>query len=141
MNTGSIPKARLRVIVAEDNRVVRRVLCDIIRQDDNLILVGEASDGAAALQLLKTFRPDVLCLDLIMPGMDGLAALRQIQVHYPDLRVIIVSGNSTAEAVAETRSLGCSAFVVKPFTAAKLLRAIYSASGRQRAARASAAES
>ena len=142
MKVGGIPKAQLRVIVAEDNSVVRRVLCGIIRQDENLILVGEASHGAAALKLVKTFRPDVLCLDLIMPGMDGIAALRQIQVDYPEVRVIIVSGDSTAEAVSEVRSLGCSGFVVKPFTAAKVLRAIYSASGTAESSpRGSAAES
>jgi two-component system chemotaxis response regulator CheY len=128
MNTGGILKAPLRVIVAEDNRVVRQLICGIIRQDPNLELVGEASDGAAALELVKTLKPNALCLDLIMPGMDGMTALRQIQVDYPQVRVIIISGDSTAEAVSQARSLGCSAFVVKPFTAAKVLGAIYSAS-------------
>ena len=129
MSVDGIPKTPLRVIVAEDNGVIRQTLCGIIRQDENLNLVGEASDGAAALKLIKSLRPDVLCLDLIMPGINGIAALREIQQLHPQVRVIIVSGDSTAATVSEARHLGCSNFVVKPFSAAKVLHAIYSACG------------
>jgi two-component system chemotaxis response regulator CheY len=64
-----------------------------------------------------------------MPGIDGMSALRTIKEKYPEMRVILVTGQSTSEIVAEALKLGASGFVVKPFNADKLLRAVYNALG------------
>jgi two-component system chemotaxis response regulator CheY len=115
------------VAVAEDNPVVREVLRGIIRQDETLTLVGEAANGQAALDLVELRKPDVICLDVQMPGMDGIAVLRRIKADYPDTRVIIVTGHATSNVVKEALSLGAHGFVVKPFNADKLLRTIHTA--------------
>ena len=115
------------IVVAEDNAVVREVLRGIIRQDKSLKIVGEAANGAAALDLVAMHEPDVACLDIMMPGMDGLAVLRRIKEEHAKTRVIIVTGQSTSDVVTEALKLGAHGFVVKPFNADKLLRAIHHA--------------
>ena len=115
------------VAIAEDNPVVREVLRGIIRQDESLRLVAEAVNGPAALDLVELHKPNVICLDILMPGMDGLAVLRKIKAEHAETRVIIVTGQSTSDVVAEALKLGAHGFVVKPFNADKLLRAIHHA--------------
>ena len=115
------------IVIAEDNAVVREVLRGIIRQNKGLAIVGEANNGQDALDLVERLKPDLLCLDVLMPGMDGLTALRQLREHHPDTRVIVVTGQSTSEVVSEAMKLGANGFVVKPFNADKLLRAIATA--------------
>jgi two-component system chemotaxis response regulator CheY len=105
------------------------VLRGVIRHDDRLRIVGEAANGQAALELVDSTRPDLVCLDVLMPGLDGLSALKTIREKYPETRVILVTGQSTSEVVSEALKHGASGFVVKPFNANQLLRAIYNALG------------
>ena len=116
-----------KIVIAEDNTVVREVLRGIIRQDKSLDIVGAAANGEIALELVAMHEPDLLCLDILMPGLDGLAVLRRIREEHPDTRVLIVTGQSTSEVVSEARKLGAHGFVVKPFNADKLLRGIHGA--------------
>ena len=120
-------EGRYTIAVAEDNAVVREVVRGIIRQDKSLKLVAEAVNGPTALEIVGTHKPNILCLDVLMPGMDGIAVLRKIKEEHPDTRVIIVTGQATSEVVKEALSLGAHGFVVKPFNADKLLRAIHAA--------------
>jgi two-component system chemotaxis response regulator CheY len=115
------------VLIAEDNPVVREVLRGVIRHDDRLRIVGEAANGQLALDLVDSLKPDLVCLDVLMPGLDGLTALKTIKEKYPDTRVILVTGQSTSEVVGEALKHGASGFVVKPFNANQLLRAVYNA--------------
>lgn len=126
------------MVIAEDNPVAREVLRGIIRHDDRLKLVGEAANGQIALELVESLRPDLVCLDVLMPGLDGIEVLRVIAEQYPKTRVILVTGQSTSEVVTEALRQGACGFVVKPFSADKLLRAIHSALAKplQRAAAA-----
>jgi two-component system chemotaxis response regulator CheY len=116
-----------RIVVAEDNPVVREVLRGVIRQDKSLAIVGEAAHGQAALDLVDSLAPDLVCLDILMPGIDGISVLRTMREKHPDTRVIVVTGQSTSEVVTEALKLGAAGFVVKPFNAEKLLRAIHNA--------------
>jgi two-component system chemotaxis response regulator CheY len=115
---------KYRILIAEDNPVVREVLRGVMRHDDRLRIVGEAANGQLALELVESLKPDLVCLDVLMPGLDGLSALKTIKEKYPDMRVILVTGQSTSEVVAEALKLGASGFVVKPFNANQLLRAV-----------------
>jgi two-component system chemotaxis response regulator CheY len=118
---------RATVFVVDDNDVVRRVLSGIVRQDESLLLVGEATNGAAALEALRRKAPDVVCLDMMMPGLDGLGVLEQLRQKSAETRVIMITGYPTPDLVNKSRELGAAGFVVKPFNAAKVLSVIHAA--------------
>ena len=120
-------RTHYNLLIAEDNPVVREVLRGVIRHDDRLRIVGEAANGQLALELVDSLKPDLVCLDVLMPGLDGLTALKTIKEKYPETRVILVTGQSTSEVVSEALKHGASGFVVKPFNANQLLRAVYNA--------------
>jgi DNA-binding NarL/FixJ family response regulator len=117
----------VRVLIVDDNALIRVALSGIIRQDSNLAVVGEACNAKSALEVIRSTEPHVVCLDVLMPGMDGLTALRQIRRDYPKVRVVIVTGQGTSDVVNEARSLGAHGFVVKPFSAGRVLNAIRNA--------------
>ena len=116
-----------RVFVVDDNEVVRRALKGVISHDEALLVVGEASNGTSALESIKALEPDLVCLDIMLPGVDGLTILRQVRQEYPAMRVVLITGQATADVVAQARELGAHGFVVKPFNAAKVLKTIHAA--------------
>ena len=118
------------ILIVDDNDVIRRALRGLIRNDESLIVVGEAASGESALESIKTLKPDLVCLDVLMPGMDGLAVLKTIREQHPTVRVVLITGHATADAVSQARELGAHGFVVKPFNGAKVLATIQSALAR-----------
>jgi two-component system chemotaxis response regulator CheY len=119
--------ARIRVLVIEDNDVVRRALRGLIAHDEALEVVGEAASGNSALESIRTLQPDLLCLDIMLPGVDGLTILRQVRQDFPAMRVVLITGQATAAVVAQARELGARGFVVKPFNGDKILKTIHAA--------------
>jgi two-component system, chemotaxis family, chemotaxis protein CheY len=119
---------RTSVYVVDDNDVVRRVLKGIIRQDDRLLYVGETTHGEPAVLAIDKLKPDVICLDIQMPGeVDGMGVLQHVREHSPATKVVMISGYATPESVKKARELGASGFLVKPFNADRVLRAIHAA--------------
>ena len=118
---------RMRVFVVDDNDVVRRLLSGIVRQDETLQFVGEATSGESALDAIRVKSPDVICLDMMMPGINGLDVLERLREVAPQARVVMITGYPTADLVGKARELGAAGFVVKPFNAAKVLSSIHSA--------------
>jgi two-component system, chemotaxis family, chemotaxis protein CheY len=119
-----------RVFVVEDNDLTRRTLKHIIGRDGRLVLVGEASNGVSALEGINVLQPDLVCLDIHLPRMDGLAVLRTLREKYPPMAVVIITGESTPEVLTQAHSLGADGFVVKPFNAGKVLDTIHHALAR-----------
>jgi DNA-binding NarL/FixJ family response regulator len=116
----------IRVAVADDQALVRLGLRVLLETEDDLALAGEASDGQAAVDLVRRTRPDVLLLDVRMPGTDGLQALRAI-VTTPELaatRVIVLTTFELDEYVFEALRDGASGFLIKDTEPGELLRAI-----------------
>ncbi len=116
----------IRVLIADDQPLIRLGLRVLIETEDDLELVGEADDGRAALDLVRRARPDVALLDIRMPVLDGLSALRAI-TEDPDLahtRVVMVTTFELDEYVFEALRSGASGFVLKDAAPADLLRAI-----------------
>lgn len=105
----------LKVLVVDDSRMIRRVICDIINSDGTKVVVGEAENGKQALELLRQTSPDVITLDINMPVMDGLTALKHIMISHPTPTVMISA--LTQEGSLETfESLkyGAIDFLPKP---------------------------
>jgi DNA-binding NarL/FixJ family response regulator len=120
MSTDTI--RRPRVVVAEDDESFRYTVKMIIRADCEL--VGEAENGAIAVELVDRLRPDLVLLDISMPVMTGLEAARVIRQRLPDIRVIIVSSHTNPAFIAEAYELGASGYVQKDNATEQLPQAI-----------------
>ena len=123
-------KATASILIVDDNEVIRRALGGLIRHDESLAVVGEAASGETALESIRTLQPMLVCLDVLLPGIDGLAVLRAIREEHPAVRVVMITGQATSEVVTQARELGAHGFVVKPFNGAKVLATIQRVLGR-----------
>lgn len=117
---------KIRVLVVDDSAVMRRLLSDAIQSEPNLELAGTASHGVLALAMLEKCAPDVVTLDIEMPHMNGLEALKAIRASRPTLPVVMFSSLTVkgATATIECLSLGASDYVTKPERAANAEGAI-----------------
>jgi two-component system chemotaxis response regulator CheY len=110
------------VLVVDDAAFMRMMLRDILSKEG--YVVREAVNGAAAVRTFAEDRPDVVTLDITMPEMGGLEALRQIRATDPAARVIIVSAMGQQQIMRDALDAGAQDFIVKPFQPAKVLEAV-----------------
>lgn len=115
---------KIRVVIADDHAVVRQGLKLLIQEDAELQVTGEARTGRDAVQLTQEQRPDVVLMDVVMPGMGGLEATRQITNTHPATKVLILSSYSGDECVREMLRAGAVGYVTKQSASHELLRAI-----------------
>ncbi len=118
-----------RVLVVDDDPGVRGLMHLLLRRSE-FEIVAEAEDGEQAVKLYAQVRPDCVLLDLMMPRVDGLTALRRIMHSDPQARVIICSGYRTADTVREAYAAGARDFVTKPFGRAELQGSLERSSAR-----------
>ncbi len=114
----------ITIILADDHPVVRRGMRTLLEGEADLSVVGEASDGLEAIRLLERSKPDVVVLDLMMPGLSGLEALRIFRQRSPQTRVVILSMYSNNAFVAEALKIGATGYVLKGCTEENLIRAV-----------------
>ncbi len=110
----------MRILIADDNAVMRAVLRALLR-DEGYDVIGEAADGAAAVDMAKRLAPDIVCLDIVMPKTDGLQALQEIRAALPAAVVLMISGNADRESVAAAVAGGAVGYILKPFNAARVI--------------------
>ncbi len=117
----------IRILLVDDHAVVRSGLTKFLMVNKDLELVAEASDGAEAVQLAGLHQPDVVLMDLMMPGMDGITATREIHQKYPNIRVIALTSFSEQNLVQGALQAGAIGYLQKNVTAVELGNAIRSA--------------
>jgi AmiR/NasT family two-component response regulator len=127
-----------RVVIAEDEAIIRLDLKEIL-EEEGYQVVGETGRGDHAIELVREHRPDLVILDIKMPGMDGLTAAREIAGERASA-VLILTAFSQADLVEQAREAGALAYLVKPFQKSDLLPAIEVALGRHEQLRALEAE-
>lgn len=121
----------IRVLIADDHSVVRQGLRMFLSLDPEIEIAGEATTGEEALRLAREHRPDVVLMDLLMPGMGGVAATRAMRAEMPDIEVIALTSVLEDEAVAGAIRAGAIGYVLKNTEADELRQAIKSAAAGQ----------
>jgi DNA-binding NarL/FixJ family response regulator len=111
----------IRVLIADDSPIALRSVCDYLEFAGGFEIVGTASDGLNAVQLVSVHKPDLVLLDLSMPRVNGLEAAEQIRLSSPDLRVIIFSELNGLSIADECRRHGADCFVHKSHLPDRLL--------------------
>jgi DNA-binding NarL/FixJ family response regulator len=119
------------VLIADDHAVVREGLRMFLGRDPELSVVGEASDGAQAIELARQFHPEVVLMDLLMPVMDGIAAIATIRTELPETEVIALTSVLESTAVVGAMKAGAIGYLLKDTQAPELRRAIKAAAAGQ----------
>jgi two-component system, NarL family, response regulator NreC len=122
----------LTVMLADDHRIVRQGLRALLAAEPGLELVGEAGDGPEAVRLAERLRPDVLVLDLMLPGLGGLDVARELAQRSPRTRVVVLSMHADLGYVWEAVRAGALGYVLKEAGAAELVRAVRAVAAGQR---------
>ena len=125
----------VKVVIADDHEVVRRGLVSLLAGSE-VKIVGEAANGDEALKLVRKLKPDVVLLDIRMPGKDGLTTLEKIRADLPQLRVVMLSTFDNPTYVARAVAAGAHDYILKGASRAEIIAAITGAAAGQLPARA-----
>jgi len=117
----------IRVLIVDDHAMVRSGLRQFIRSFDDLIPAGEARNGAEAVEIWQANAPDVILMDLVMPGMDGIEATRQITKQSKETKIIVLTSFHEQEQVEQALQAGAMSYLLKNVSADELAQAIRSA--------------
>jgi NarL family two-component system response regulator LiaR len=117
-------ESRIRVAIVDDHAIVRSGLAALLLAYRDLELVGEAGDGVEAIRLCGQVRPDVVLMDLVMPGMDGVTACQAIRSLCPGVKVLMLTSCRETASVKRALLAGVNGYVLKDVTPAELLKAI-----------------
>jgi two-component system response regulator NreC len=116
--------APVRVLLAEDHTIVREGLRSLLDPHEGIEVVGEAETGIAAVARARELRPDVVVMDLNLPGIDGVEATKQIRAELPETRVVVLSMHSTPEHVRPAIRAGAGGYLVKGSGLSDLIAAV-----------------
>lgn len=127
-------KNKLSVLIVDDNDIMRTVLRGILRGDDYEV-IGEARNGVQAVEVALRMKPDIVCMDVMMPEKNGLEAMTEIKAERPETGFIMITGSADPETVQDAIMFGAAGFIVKPFNAARVLDALKKLGSRLRQTR------
>lgn len=116
---------RIRVLIVDDHAVVRKGLAMVLRLEPDLEVVGEAGNGQRAVELARAWRPDVVLLDLIMPGMDGKETALALRSAVPGARILVLTGAELDEGALDVLAAGVDGYVLKDIEPGELIRAVH----------------
>jgi len=121
-------RSRVRVLLVDDHAVLRQALRMLLESHDEINVVGDVANGRDAVQLAEELTPDVVLMDVVMPGLNGLDATRQIRKRCPNTRVLILSGYEEEEQIIEALRAGAGGYLIKESDIGELLLAIQAVS-------------
>ena len=115
---------KLRVLIVDDHAILRMGLTSILNAQRDLVVVGDASDGATGIARARALKPDVVIMDLMMTEMDGTETTRRLLAHDPDARVLILTTFGTADGISHALEAGARGAVMKNVEFSELVEAI-----------------
>jgi DNA-binding NarL/FixJ family response regulator len=115
---------KIRVVIADDHPIVREGLRKLLKLEDDIDVVGEASDGRELVERFEEMQPDVILLDLRMPNLDGLGTLQTLQHMGSKAKVIILTASEDKNEFVQAMKLGCSGIVLKQTSAELIVKSI-----------------
>ncbi len=116
----------IKYIIADDHAIFRRGLQFVLSEDPQLELVAEADNGREVMELLQTLKPHVVVLDLKMPQMDGVETTAQIRIHYPEVKILILTMSDEEELILHLLEAGANGYLMKDADAVEIRQAIHS---------------
>ena len=119
-------KAKVRTLLAEDHTILREGLRALLSADPDFEIIGEAADGREAVRFVEKQIPDLILMDLSMPRMTGMDAIREIKKRYPQTKIIALTVHKTEEYLRTTLQAGADGYVLKDATHDELMMAIQS---------------
>lgn len=121
----------VRILIVDDHPVVRRGIAFALTSFDDLCVVAEASNGEEAVRLCELYHPDVVVMDMVMPGMDGSATTRTIKGRFPSTQVLVLTSFPEAQLVREALRAGAIGYLLKDVAIDELAQAVRNASRGQ----------
>ncbi|MGJ7035387.1 response regulator [Anoxybacillus eryuanensis] len=112
-----------RILIVDDAKFMRMTLANILKKANHEV-IGEAENGKEAIELYIQLKPDVVTLDITMPVMSGLEAVKEIKLHDPNAKIIMCSAMGQQKMVVEAIEAGALDFIVKPFDESRVMEAI-----------------
>ena len=122
--SGTASKPKIRIVVADDHPIFRDGLCRLLALEEDFEVVAQAQDGRQVLDVLQQHEPDILLLDLKMPGLDGLATLQRLQIAKNKTRVIVLTASDDKNEFVQAMKLGTSGIVLKQTATELLIKSI-----------------
>src|SRR5580698_4349729 len=123
-SVGTPTGSRIRIVVADDHPIFRDGLCRLLALESDFEVVAQAQDGRQVLDVLQTYEPDILLLDLKMPGLDGLATLQRLQTGKHRTRVIVLTASEDKNEFVQAMKLGTAGIVLKQSATDLLIKSI-----------------
>jgi DNA-binding NarL/FixJ family response regulator len=114
----------IRVLVVDDHAILRDGIRSILEGQDDIIVIGEASDGAEAFEYVKKLLPDIVLMDISMPKINGLEATRLIKEHFPNVKVLILTQHDNREYITPALQAGAAGYVLKRSGRREMLNAL-----------------
>jgi len=103
----------LKLLIVDDDALIRKSLSLTLERESDIAVVGTASDGAEAIELCKTLNPDILLMDIRMPGVDGIAATRLIKQRYPEKRIMMLTTFDDKPNIQQALAAGADGYLIK----------------------------
>jgi NarL family two-component system response regulator LiaR len=114
----------IRILIVDDHAIVREGQRALIETEPGMILVGEATDGFEAIEMVRSLKPDVVFMDLFMPGMGGIKAIEEIKAENPEIRVLVLTSFAEDEKVYAAVKAGALGYLLKDATPDEILTAV-----------------
>lgn len=116
--------AEIKILIVDDHEMVRDGLSVMLEREDDFTVVGEAQNGLEAVEKAKSLRPDVILMDLRMPEMDGVEAMRQIRAEQDDVKFLVLTTFDTDEYIFDAIDAGANGYLLKDTSREELFRAV-----------------